>query len=80
MPPAVSLATSQNCSSAILLAGPGARFCQCKTTFAPVTSTQKRAAVRVFCLVTQVGQNWNQLVAELAGWHALGKDFATAQS
>jgi hypothetical protein len=31
-------------------------------------------------MVTQVGQNWNQLVAELVQWQSLGKDIITARA
>jgi len=29
--------------------------------------------------MTQVGQNWNQLLEELVGWQSLGKDILAAQ-
>ena len=40
---------------------------------APVISAQKRPTVGVFGLVTQVGQNWNQLIGELGNWLELGR-------
>jgi hypothetical protein len=36
--------------------------------------TKKAPQGALFGLMTQVGQNWNQLVVELAGWHKFGKD------
>ena len=29
--------------------------------------------------MTQVGQNWNQIVGEMSQWHQLGKDIIKAK-
>lgn len=31
-------------------------------------------------MVTQVGQNWNELFEELVSWQSLGKDILAAQT
>ena len=33
-----------------------------------------------FHIMTQVGQNWNELLEELVGWQLLGKDVLAAET